>query len=334
MTHVSADRIRETSSSEDDDDFVLAGAITNFRAFSTVMSNADTCFYTAVLESGGWEVGIGTKITGGLERTTVIIGSNGTSKVSFGPGAKDVFLGIPADYIVQLGPLGNLIKALEFAGAASVASATTTDIGAAASNYVSITGTTTITGLGTKVSGAIRWAKFTGALTLTHNATSLILPGGVNITTAAGDTAIFVSEGSGNWRCLSYQKANGKAVVQVAGGDATQNVGYLNIPQESKSAAYTTVLSDAGKHIFHPAADTTARTWTIDSNANVAYPVGTAITFINQNAGGVITIAITSDTMRLAGAGTTGNRTLAANGVATAIKVASTEWIISGTGLT
>jgi hypothetical protein len=107
-----------------------------------------------------------------------------------------------------------------------------------------------------------------------------------------------------------------------------------NIPQNSQSAAYTTVLADAEKHIFHPSADTTARTWTIDSNANVAYPIGTAITFVNQNAAGAITIAITSDTMRLAGAGTTGSRTLAANGVATALKVTSTEWIISGTGLT
>lgn len=110
---------------------------------------------------------------------------------------------------------------------------------------------------------------------------------------------------------------------------------YSNIPQNSQSTAYyTTVLADAQKHIFHPSADTSARTWTIDSNANVAYPIGTAITFINQNSGGVITIAITTDTMRLAGAGTTGSRTLAANGIATAIKVTSTEWIISGTGLT
>ena len=115
---------------------------------------------------------------------------------------------------------------------------------------------------------------------------------------------------------------------------ATSASSGIGIPQNSQSSSYTTVLTDAGKHIFHPSADTTARTWTIDSNANVAYPVGTAITFVNQNAGGVITIAITSDTMRLAGAGTTGSRTLAANGVATALKIAATEWIISGTGLT
>lgn len=107
---------------------------------------------------------------------------------------------------------------------------------------------------------------------------------------------------------------------------------YSNIPQNSKSAAYTTVLADAQCHILHPTADNNARTFTIDSNANVAYPIGTAITFINQI--NTVTIAITSDTMTLAGAGTTGSRTLAANGIATAIKITSTSWIISGTGLT
>lgn len=106
------------------------------------------------------------------------------------------------------------------------------------------------------------------------------------------------------------------------------------IRQNSQSAAYTTVLTDSGKHIYHPSADTTARTFTIDSNANVAYSIGTVLTFVNDNSGGVITIAITSDTMRLAGAGTTGSRTLAANGIATALKLTSTSWIISGTNLT
>jgi hypothetical protein len=110
--------------------------------------------------------------------------------------------------------------------------------------------------------------------------------------------------------------------------------GVRLIPQNSKSAAYTLVLADSGQHIFHPSADTTPRIWTIPANASVAYPIGTALTFINQNGAGVITISITSDTMRLAGAGTTGSRTLAANGIATALKITSTEWIISGTGLT
>lgn len=173
---------------------------------------------------------------------------------------------------------------------------------------------------------------------------------------AAGD--VFLIDGATGVRALSGAAvpgvASGKVVtfnntLTLVGTDSsTLNVGvggtltgssaaaiyYDNMPQNSKSAAYTTVLSDAQKHILHPAADTTARTFTIDSNANVAYPIGTTITFINQNAAGVVTIAITTDTLRLAGTGATGSRSLAANGIATAIKLTATEWIISGIGLT
>ena len=114
---------------------------------------------------------------------------------------------------------------------------------------------------------------------------------------------------------------------------ASANIGYLGIPQNSKSANYTTILSDAGKHILHPAADTNARSFTIDSNANVAYEIGTVITFVNQTSQ-VLSIAITSDTLTLGGTTTNGTRSLAQNGVAAAIKVGTTSWIITGTGLT
>lgn len=109
-------------------------------------------------------------------------------------------------------------------------------------------------------------------------------------------------------------------------------IGGASMVQNSKSTAYTTVAADANKHLLHPTADNNARTFTIDSNANVAYTIGTCITFVNQI--NTVTIAITSDTLTLAGAGTTGSRTLAANGVATAIKIEATKWVISGTGLT
>lgn len=94
-----------------------------------------------------------------------------------------------------------------------IPSATTTDIGSSTGRFIHITGTTTITGLGTKTAGVVRFVVFDGSLTLTHNATSLILPGGSSIQTAAGDAAIFISEGSGNWRCVDYQKANGGSVA-------------------------------------------------------------------------------------------------------------------------
>lgn len=132
---------------------------------------------------------------------------------------------------------------------------------------------------------------------------------------------------------LSDLSSASTARTNLGAVPGSNNFGYLNIPQNSQSAAYTTVLADRGKHILHPSTDANARTFTIDSNANVAYPTGTAITFINMTSQ-VVTIAITSDTMYLAGTGTTGSRSLAQYGVATAIKIDSTHWVISGTGLT
>lgn len=107
---------------------------------------------------------------------------------------------------------GSVVRNLHNKGA-DIASATTTDLGAVEGLFHDITGTTTITGFGTVRAGVWKVIKFEGVLTLTHNATSLILPGGANITTADGDVAIVTSEGSGNWRCDSYTKANGRAVV-------------------------------------------------------------------------------------------------------------------------
>ena len=125
--------------------------------------------------------------------------------------------------------------------------------------------------------------------------------------------------------------SNRTLTVPNPGSDET--LGFLNIPQNSQSAAYTLVISDAGKHIFHPAADNNARTFTIPANSSVAYPIGTAITFINMAVANV-TIAITTDTLTLSPAGTAGSRTLATNGSATCIKIAATQWLISGSGLT
>ena len=175
------------------------------------------------------------------------------------------------------------------------------------------------------------------------NLTGLPLSTGVTGTlpVANGGTGVTTSTGSGN----NVLSTSPTLVTPVLGTptsgtlsnctvDGTNSVGYLNIPQNSQSAAYTLVLGDAGKNIYHPGADTTARIWTIPANSSVAFPIGTAITFINDTSGGSITISITTDTLVLAGAGTTGSRTLAANGMATAIKMTSTRWMINGAGLT
>lgn len=115
--------------------------------------------------------------------------------------------------------------------------------------------------------------------------------------------------------------------------DGTTSVGFLSIPQNSQSTAYTTVLADSGKCVFHPASDANARTFTIAANASVAYPIGTVIQFINMTSQAV-TIAINSDTLTWAQGGGTGSRTLAQYGVANVVKVASTQWLLTGTNVT
>jgi hypothetical protein len=109
-------------------------------------------------------------------------------------------------------------------------------------------------------------------------------------------------------------------------------VGFRNIPQNAQTSTYTLVLADSGKHIYH-AVGAGAATYTIPATSSVAYARGTAITFINLSTTS-ISIAITTDTMYLSSAGTTGTRTLAQYGSATAIKITSTTWLISGSGLT
>jgi hypothetical protein len=115
--------------------------------------------------------------------------------------------------VTSLSALQSLLGLGAAATWTDVASAATVDLGAVPSSNVRITGTTTITSFGTVASGTTRQLRFAAALTLTHNATSLILPGTANITTAADDTAVAVSLGSGNWIVVDYQRASGKSTV-------------------------------------------------------------------------------------------------------------------------
>jgi hypothetical protein len=124
--------------------------------------------------------------------------------------------------------------------------------------------------------------------------------------------------------------------LDVSGVLTTKNifaseVGYKGTPQNAQDGDYTLVLSDCGKTIYK-AAGGSGETITIPENGTVAFPVGSIVRVVN-NGGGTLTIAITTDTLSLAGAGTTGSRTLADHGVAVLEKVAATEWFISGAGI-
>lgn len=143
----------------------------------------------------------------------------------------------------------------------------------------------------------------------------------------------FVAQGnaSGTGAHTLQSSATNSSITQTLPTVASTTLGYLNTPLDAKTASYTAVLGDSGKTILLSSGSSV--TFTIDSNANVPYDTGTVLTFINMSSSS-LSIAITTDTMYLAGTGSTGTRTLAQYGVATAIKMTSTTWLISGTGLT
>ena len=131
-----------------------------------------------------------------------------------------------------------------------LASATTTDLSTVGAN-VRITGTTTITGFGTAPSGTTRKLRFAAALTLTHNATSLILPGAANIVTAAGDTAEAISLGAGNWVVVDYQPSTTAGMRLLAGASPLPIVGV-------GVGNFTSITSGVGNAAVLPAGGTWA----------------------------------------------------------------------------
>ena len=115
-----------------------------------------------------------------------------------------------ADLDADLRRLQAAVRKYMRSPATPIASGTTVDLATADGDYVSVTGNTgPIAALGTVSSGMRFILVFASTPTLTHNATSFILPGGADITAAAGDVAWVESLGSGNWRCLVYMPAVG-----------------------------------------------------------------------------------------------------------------------------
>ena len=216
-------------------------------------------------------------------------------------------------------------------------------------NGITLTGTVTTSGsltLGGTLSGVSLTTQVSGTLPVANGGTG-ITSFGTGVATFLGtpssaNLAAAVTDETGTGALVF---ATSPALVTPVLGtptsgtlsnctvDGTTSVGFRTIPQNSQSANYTLVLDDSGRHIFHPVADNNARTFTIPANGSVAFPVGTAVTFINMSVASV-TIAITTDTLTLSSAGTSGSRTLATNGSATCIKITSTQWLISGSGLT
>jgi len=178
-----------------------------------------------------------------------------------------------------------------------------------------------VTGPSSSVDNEIALFSSTGGKTIKRATTTGLLKASSGVLSAASAGTDFVAPGG----ALGTPSSGTLSSCTV---DGTNEVGFKNIPVRYSSLNYTCVLTDAGKLIYQSGS---SRTMTIPANSSVAYPVGTAITFFTDAS--AATIAITTDALYLAGAGTTGSRTLAAWGVATAVKIASTSWVISGSGL-
>jgi hypothetical protein len=193
--------------------------------------------------------------------------------------------------------------------------------------------TNTITIGSTSAGGTMIFGQSTA--TSTYNIAAAATVSGSTKTVAIGTAGL-----SGSTTAISIGSAvsGATSTLTISGSlaDATltstaKSVGYLGLPQSATATSATLGISDAGKHIY---VTTASQTITIPANASVAYPIGTTLTFIAGTGATTVIITINTDTMRLAGGTSTGNRTLAANGMATAVKVAATTWYINGTGLT
>jgi len=160
---------------------------------------------------------------------TVGVAAAADTKIVFDGNAQDFYVGLDDsedDLVIGLGStvgttpalsidedqVATFGKQVRWKKGGDISSATSLTIDTDG-NYFDVTGTTTITSFSSVGIGTVIKLHFDGALILTHNASDLVLPGGANITTAAGDEAEFVEYASADWRCTSYTKASGAAVV-------------------------------------------------------------------------------------------------------------------------
>jgi hypothetical protein len=208
-----------------------------------------------------------------------------------------------------------------------IASASTTTIGTlGGGDSLHITGTTTINSFGVSTTGALRILTFDGALTLTYNATSLILPTSTNIITTAGDVAEFICENgtSGYWRCIGYQRKNGTSLYPYAPLASPALTGTPTAPTATAGTNTTQIATTAmvhsaitnDLHVTGTAPMYACRAWAnFDGTNTLAIRASGNVSSITDNGVGNYTVNFTTSMpdANYAGVTTTGGDTSAAS---------------------
>lgn len=213
MTIHVGDRIEETSDTVGTGTLALNGAVSvDLKSFVAALGNGKSCPYLIDDGAGKWELTWGVIASGTpdtITRGTLIKSSTG-SRVDFGAGSKTVACVLPSELFLWCGESLALAES-------DIASATTTDLGTVLTFRARITGTTTVTGFGNQPN-TWRIVRFAGALTLTHNATSLILLSGASRTTVANAIGWYESDASGNWREIYYSATPASTTQTLTSG--------------------------------------------------------------------------------------------------------------------
>ncbi len=320
MATTLANIARMTTATSGTGTITLGTAVSSFLTFAQAgITDGQTVAY--LIEDGngtGREVGTGVYTSSGttLSRTPTN-STNSNNAINLSGVAQVAVTALVAQIVNKTGD--TLSGALNWMTAVTIASGTSVAIGAAASNYVIISGTATITSFDTIAQGATRFVRATGAFTLTHNSTSLVLPGGANITAATGDWFVAISDGSGNWRVPFYQKATGKAIIPSSFGDITGQAAGLAAapfgPFTSINSASTTDLSTVSTVGVSIAGTTTI----------TSFGSGGSLFRVGKFAG-ILTLTHNASSLILPNAGS--NITTAAGDRFTAMSDASGNWTV------